>query len=285
MSTTTQDEADEGVNVAQLATRLTKYRYQSSPGVPSSSSSAGGHSRIVNRAPPSPPVTPIKRELDSPTRVTRSHSGRQPPKSRYFDGAGSSSSDDEFKPSPHDAEDPVNPSPSKKRKKKPSRPYADPSLYAHLGGLTDILDDNLDVMICGINPGLQSAATHTHYAHPTNHFWKSLWKSGVTDRLYAPREGQLLLETAKMGLTNLVARPTAETSELSAKEKFESVPVFLAKVIRFKPKVVAFTGMEICDVTMKYLHLLPNVFKLSNSPPAATTDRLPAIPPTNYNAK
>lgn len=40
-----------------------------------------------------------------------------------------------------------------KKKKKPPRPFAHSSVYAHLGGLTDSVRPGLDVMLCGINPG------------------------------------------------------------------------------------------------------------------------------------
>lgn len=44
--------------------------------------------------------------------------------------------------------------PSPKKKKKPSRPYADPSLYAHLEDrLHDCVREGLGLLCCGINPG------------------------------------------------------------------------------------------------------------------------------------
>lgn len=49
-------------------------------------------------------------------------------------------------------------------KKKPARPYADPSQYADLGTnpLPDYLEDDLDLLLCGINPGVKSAQSGFH---------------------------------------------------------------------------------------------------------------------------
>lgn len=51
-----------------------------------------------------------------------------------------------------------------KKKKRPARPYADPSQYAELGDdpLPDYLEEGLDVLLCGINPGVKSAQMRLH---------------------------------------------------------------------------------------------------------------------------
>lgn len=38
----------------------------------------------------------------------------------------------------------------------------------------DVLADGLDVLFCGINPGLTTAATGHHFARPGNRFWPVL---------------------------------------------------------------------------------------------------------------
>lgn len=52
----------------------------------------------------------------------------------------------------------------KKKKKKPSRPYAHPSQYAELGldPIPDYIERGLDVLLCGINPGVKSAQMRQH---------------------------------------------------------------------------------------------------------------------------
>ncbi|GAA5872788.1 hypothetical protein JCM1840_004518 [Sporobolomyces johnsonii] len=162
--------------------------------------------------------------------------------------------------------------PKTKKKKRPARPYADPSTYAELGAdpLTDYLRCGLDLLLCGINPGVKSAQLGLHYASPTNHFWKALAGSGLTDRLLDPSEGPLLPKLYGIGSTNLVPRPSAEMSELSNDEMKACVPALLRKIAAHKPKMVAFVGMKICEVVLRHLHNLP-------APSASCT---PAAPPT-----
>src|SRR4029450_3881318 len=78
----------------------------------------------------------------------------------------------------------------------------------------DLLDHDLKVLFCGINPGLYSAATGFHFARPGNRFWPALHASGFTPRRFQPSENRRLLDLG-YGLTNLVNRATAAAAELS----------------------------------------------------------------------
>ena len=73
--------------------------------------------------------------------------------------------------------------------------------------------ERLLVLFCGINPSLYSAATGWHFARPGNRFWPALHLSGFTPRRLAPAE-QDLLAGYGLGITNLVARATAQAAEL-----------------------------------------------------------------------
>ena len=75
----------------------------------------------------------------------------------------------------------------------------------------------LHVLFCGINPSLYSAATGWHFARPGNRFWPALHLSGFTPRRLAPAE-QDLLGGYGLGITNLVARATAQAAELDSAE-------------------------------------------------------------------
>src|SRR5215472_13506395 len=79
------------------------------------------------------------------------------------------------------------------------------------------VDAAFDVLFCGINPSLYSAATGWHFARPGNRFWPALHLSGFTPRRLAPAEQDLLAGYA-LGITNLVARATAQASELDPAE-------------------------------------------------------------------
>lgn len=67
-------------------------------------------------------------------------------------------------------------------------------LAAAAGGrVPDVLAPGLQVLFCGINPGLWSAAVGHHFARPGNRFWRALHLSGLTPRLLAPDEEAELL--------------------------------------------------------------------------------------------
>jgi hypothetical protein len=51
----------------------------------------------------------------------------------------------------------------------------------------------LRLLLAGINPGLYSTATQTHFGRPGNKFWPSLHRSGLTPIQYHPWEEKNLL--------------------------------------------------------------------------------------------
>ena len=100
----------------------------------------------------------------------------------------------------------------------------------------------LRVLFCGINPGLYSAATGWHFARPGNRFWPALHLSGFTPRQLAPRE-QDLLPGYGLGITNLVARATAQASELHSAELKAGREHLAALADRYRPRVIAIAGI------------------------------------------
>jgi len=98
------------------------------------------------------------------------------------------------------------------------------------------------VLFCGINPGLYSAATGHHFARPGNRFWPALYGSGFTPRLLAPGEQQLLAGYG-LGITNLVARATAQASELTREELQAGAAQLAGLVARHQPRFVAVAGV------------------------------------------
>ena len=98
------------------------------------------------------------------------------------------------------------------------------------------------VLFCGINPGLYSAATGHHFARPGNRFWPALHAAGFTPRLLAPGEQQLLAEYG-LGITNLVARATAQASELTREELQAGGAQLADLVARHQPRIVAVAGV------------------------------------------
>lgn len=107
----------------------------------------------------------------------------------------------------------------------------------------DILVDNLEVVFCGINPGLVSAKTRNHFARPGNRFWKALHLSGFTPRLLSPHE-QALLPSFGIGVTNFIARPSATAKELTASEFRDGAVEIKQKIKKYSPLWLSVLGIE-----------------------------------------
>jgi len=108
--------------------------------------------------------------------------------------------------------------------------------------IPDVTAPGLDVLFCGINPGLYSAATGYHFARPGNRFWSALHESGFTDRLLWPSEQDQLLGYG-LGITNVAARATARADELSTAELVAGGKLLAAKVARLRPQWLAVVGV------------------------------------------
>ena len=79
------------------------------------------------------------------------------------------------------------------------------------------------LLFVGINPGLWTAATQTHFAHPVNRFYPALLEAGIIERPIDPAAGMTdadrdHLRSRGIGITNLVRRATARADELTADE-------------------------------------------------------------------
>ena len=108
----------------------------------------------------------------------------------------------------------------------------------------DLLRPGLRLVFCGYNPSLASGRSGHHYAHPVNRFWRVLFASGITNRLYKPEDDEQLLEYG-IGFTNLVSRPTRRADELTREEIRTGAEALRAKLEQFQPRVVAYTGIGV----------------------------------------
>lgn len=106
----------------------------------------------------------------------------------------------------------------------------------------DIIAPDLQVLFCGINPSLYSAAVGHHFARPGNRFWRSLHAAGFTERLLAPFEDGDLLQFG-YGLTNIVDRSSARADELDAEELIIGKQQLAAKVQQYQPRFLAILGI------------------------------------------
>ncbi|WP_447886504.1 G/U mismatch-specific DNA glycosylase [Serratia fonticola] len=107
----------------------------------------------------------------------------------------------------------------------------------------ELLAPNLQVVFCGINPGLSSAHQGYPFANGSNRFWKVIHQAGFTDRQLAP-EQWLQLQENGCGITALVARPTVAASELSRDELRCGGEVLKEKILRYQPRALAILGKQ-----------------------------------------
>jgi TDG/mug DNA glycosylase family protein len=108
--------------------------------------------------------------------------------------------------------------------------------------LPDLIRPGLDVLFCGINPGLVSAATGHHFARPGNRFWPALHIAGFTPRQFRPDEQADLLDLG-LGITNVVHRASARADELTRAEFAAGGEQLVQKVLANQPKWLAVVGV------------------------------------------
>jgi double-stranded uracil-DNA glycosylase len=125
---------------------------------------------------------------------------------------------------------------------KPFKPTKEQLIAAAGKTLPDVIAANLQVLFCGINPGLYTAAVGHHFARPGNRFWPALHKSGFTERLVSPFDERELLKHG-IGISNVVPHATASAAELTAEDFIAGGRRLAAKVKRYRPKVVAILGV------------------------------------------
>ncbi|RYB93367.1 mismatch-specific DNA-glycosylase [Nocardioides oleivorans] len=106
----------------------------------------------------------------------------------------------------------------------------------------------LRLLFVGINPGLWTAATQTHFAHPGNRFYPALLRAGILTAPIDPAAGMSdtdreTLRDRGIGITNVVARATARADELTRDELRAGGALLEELVARRSPRVVAVAGI------------------------------------------
>ena len=106
----------------------------------------------------------------------------------------------------------------------------------------------LRLLFVGINPGLWTAATQTHFARPGNRFYPALLRAGILDVPVDPSAGMSdadrdAFRDRGIGITNVVARATARADELTSVELQAGGQVLRALVAERRPDVVAVAGI------------------------------------------
>lgn len=106
----------------------------------------------------------------------------------------------------------------------------------------------LRLLFVGINPGLWTAATQSHFARPGNRFYPALLRAGIITAPIDPSAGMTdedrdALRGRGIGITNVVARATARADELTVEELLAGGERLRSLVAERRPDVVAVAGI------------------------------------------
>ena len=106
----------------------------------------------------------------------------------------------------------------------------------------------LRLLFVGINPGLWTAATQTHFARPGNRFYPALLRAGILTSPIDPAAGMTdedrdVLRRQGIGITNVAARATARADELTASRAAGGRGAAPRTRGRARPGVVAVAGV------------------------------------------
>ena len=89
----------------------------------------------------------------------------------------------------------------------------------------DLLGPGTRLLFAGINPGLRTAATQTHFGNPGNRFWPALHRAGiladpvdVSDPM--TDEVRAALVARGIGISNRVRRATDRFYDMSSSEMY-----------------------------------------------------------------
>ncbi|XP_021350990.1 uncharacterized protein LOC110448845 [Mizuhopecten yessoensis] len=142
--------------------------------------------------------------------------------------------------------------------------------------LPDHLAEDLDIVIVGINPGLMAAYVGHHYAGPGNHFWKCMYLSGLIPEPLTAYDDTKLLNYG-IGFTNIVARTTRGSADLTRKEIKEGAKYLSEKLNKYKPKIAVFNGKGIYEVFLGHKN-----FAIGKQPePLEGTDTVVYVMPSS----
>ncbi|GAA2525003.1 mismatch-specific DNA-glycosylase [Winogradskya humida] len=116
------------------------------------------------------------------------------------------------------------------------------------GTLPDLLGDEVRLLFAGINPGLLTVATQSHFGRRGNRFYPALFRAGIVDRVIDASGGFDPADVAHLkdrgvGITSLVAKATARADELTTEELRAGAVALAGRVARIRPRVVAMLGI------------------------------------------
>ena len=133
--------------------------------------------------------------------------------------------------------------------------------------LPDYIRADMRVLFVGINPGLRSALLGHHFAGYSNRFWKLLYGAGLVPEPVTYLD-DWRLPSWGLGLTNIVAKPSAGIHELTRRDYEAGRTLLLAKIERYRPPAVALLGLTLHSI------LFPDRRRRANPTPGLQEERL-----------
>jgi double-stranded uracil-DNA glycosylase len=141
-------------------------------------------------------------------------------------------------------------------------------LESYRGGtLPDLLWPDVRLLFVGINPGLRTVATQSHFSRRGNRFYPALYHAGITDHVIDASAGFRTpdldhLRARGIGITSLVAGATARADELEPDELVAGARALAGRVAYIAPAVVAILGIS--------------AYRVAFAEPRAVTGRQPS---------
>lgn len=109
--------------------------------------------------------------------------------------------------------------------------------------LPERLKPGLKLVFCGTAAGRQSALQQAYYAHGQNKFWPTLFKVGLTPRLFAPQEYERLWALG-IGLTDIAKFSFGMDHQLPRGSLgAEAAQALRARISKIAPLHLAFTSL------------------------------------------
>jgi TDG/mug DNA glycosylase family protein len=110
--------------------------------------------------------------------------------------------------------------------------------------LPDRLKPGLKLVFCGTAAGRQSALLQAYYAHGQNKFWTTLYKIGLTPRLFTPHDYEKLWELG-IGLTDIAKHSYGMDHQLPKHALGGAAAEALRRRIgKAAPRILAFTSLN-----------------------------------------
>lgn len=116
--------------------------------------------------------------------------------------------------------------------------------------LPTLLQPGLRLVFVGFNPGIMSSEKGHYYAHPSNAFWKMMSKHVVKGSVTCYDDASLMASHG-IGFTDLVARPSRGSDDLSRDEMAAGAHILLEQISTNKPDLMCIVGRGIWETVFR----------------------------------